>query len=1530
MAELIRHFMAGRMNKSLDERLVPNGEYTDAMNIRVNSTESSEVGAVENSLGNTPLTVLRYNNVPLSSSARTIGYFADGANETLYWFVHSEVDGVDMVVSYNHVNKSVTYHLISTSVLNFDENYLITGVDKIDDLLFWTDNLNPPRRINVKRSYPSEPDLTAADINVIVAPPTSSPTINLINLPGQENYLETRLISFAYRYKYKDGEYSALSQFSNLAFRPGFFNLNLGTFQNEGMKSLFNAVQVTFNTGNEDVVGVDLCFKVANLSVISVIDKFDKKKQGWPDNTDITEVFTNKKTYTTLKEAEILRLFDNVPNKAQAQTVMGNRLVYGNYTDGFDLIDTNGDAVKIGYEVELISNQIQNEELTASFSDYNFPVGPGGSTVSEDSTITIDLTGKSLSVGNTIGITLNIDHSSYSGANVPGGFQPGFVVSGFITLEQDYSTVYDFSISEEFSKFVGELNLHGSFSDCGTSNQLTSLTDIFICGVSNYGEWVKTVFGVDYVNQGIKIQSSPGSELISLTIPYIKYESPNPGDSLFEFFRVASAEAIFSGSIVTGSLHSNRSYSVGIVYMDEYNRSSTVLLSDENTVFVPASASVNRNYVKVTIPTTQKPPVWATRYKFLIMPSGTNYETVYTNRFFVDQFDGSVWFRLEGDNQNKTKVGDLLIVKSDSSGPLNRLVETTVLEIASQERDFIIGNVDDTETEIKEPSGLYMRLQPVGWSAFYRDDQILGGDKVESGKGDNPRISVSVSNEDPDTVGQFIPWAISAGDVVRFSFRFYRDGELSRKCSSRVYEYEKEFVSQADYSDLRNFVNSQRIDFRSGESSGSDDTVNTNEYNQDLGTSVTEVPRQQAVNHYQFIQEANGKMSLVLTSGTPKCWAVAFGIGDNNNWSYLEATITVIKSGGLFVFETQPEESNPAIYYEGYQSHSITAGTHSETEINLDLYNCFCFGNGVESYKVRDALAAPFFNPGQRVNSVSDQDFREAHRYASLTYSGVYNPENNINRLNEFNLAIANFKDLEKRWGPIKKIYARQTDILVLQEDRISYVLSGKNLLSDSSGGGAVTSIPEVLGTQIARQEEFGISFHPESFAVYGYDKFFTDAKRGVVLKLSGTAYSNESLEIISDSLMREWFRQLFIDSLQTQKLGGYDPYMREYVLSSNEIAPPIPPINIPCGSSYQISIPPGVAVSINAELLDLIGPFTVNYSTVSGTLNLVTVLYDEITTSLATASGTFSLNKITREDTEVSISVQSTAGAVIQIEATCPVPQTVTIIKVCVNSPTYKGQTIHNENLVVGQAIISSDLIELQGGSGLIISQFSETSGYKGTSVYPINLESVRIRSNKKPGDSLNFVQGAHKLRYYESATRYTEADIDFLIANSTSLPTTQAGTINFADRQYIGANFIYLIYDYRLPAEINPCYNNLSQVSACCACDAITTTTTTTTTTLPYSTFALYLKTDIGTGWPSPAEGCANYGSLFFLFGAPGYATLQEFFTDGKRFYSNTGLTNVYDGQNKWFKTSGQPAQGKTIQIGPDGFINTIGSDC
>ena len=52
MAGIKRTFQAGKMNKNLDERVVPNGEYRDALNIEVRTSDDNDAGAVQLLSGN--------------------------------------------------------------------------------------------------------------------------------------------------------------------------------------------------------------------------------------------------------------------------------------------------------------------------------------------------------------------------------------------------------------------------------------------------------------------------------------------------------------------------------------------------------------------------------------------------------------------------------------------------------------------------------------------------------------------------------------------------------------------------------------------------------------------------------------------------------------------------------------------------------------------------------------------------------------------------------------------------------------------------------------------------------------------------------------------------------------------------------------------------------------------------------------------------------------------------------------------------------------------------------------------------------------------------------------------------------------------------------------------------------------------------------------------------------------------------------------------------------------------------------------
>ena len=95
MPEFKRNFTKGRMNKDLDERIVPNGEYREALNVEVATSESSNVGTIQTLKGNTLLLTDQLNDIKnltansklFSSDAVCVGTVSNEAKDKFYYFV---------------------------------------------------------------------------------------------------------------------------------------------------------------------------------------------------------------------------------------------------------------------------------------------------------------------------------------------------------------------------------------------------------------------------------------------------------------------------------------------------------------------------------------------------------------------------------------------------------------------------------------------------------------------------------------------------------------------------------------------------------------------------------------------------------------------------------------------------------------------------------------------------------------------------------------------------------------------------------------------------------------------------------------------------------------------------------------------------------------------------------------------------------------------------------------------------------------------------------------------------------------------------------------------------------------------------------------------------------------------------------------------------------------------------------------------------------------------------------------------------
>ena len=1497
MAKFTRNFTSGKMNKVVDERLVPNGEYIDAMNVRMGSTEQAEVGVIENTKGNISLTALTYvDGTPLSPYAKCIGAIEDSARETIYWFVHdpnfltSPTSKLDLIVSYNVYTNILTYHIVSVNdggnlntTLNFNPLYLITGVNLIGDLLFFTDDYNQPRFINIKRGYPTPigyiDQFTAESILVVKKPPVAAPAVDPKQSNSESNYMDTRFICFAYRYRYADGEYSATSQWSDVSFVPGPFNFSSDNYYNTGMVNTCNSAEITYNSGGPLVVGIDLLFKQANSNIIKVIEKLDKFELGLSNNTDYQYYFTNSKIFTVLPESELLRLYDNVPIRAKAQTIMGNRLMYGNYDEGYDLIDGNGAAVKLEYYTELISKDVGVVPVPHEFTASDYYIDGLHSVPS--SIISMDFSGISLVAGSAINISFRFEHESFTGmAPLPSGSTDETTITFSVFLNQTYTSAYDLAISSEFIDAIGTaLNIKPVYSPipgADTSCDGFKLTDRQNCLIPNvlntanpFGAVTKYESGISGVGQPIAILSTavgPLQNSIAFQLVAMKFvdDVTAPVQIVYEYYKFTQATITFQDIAIPKNLHSNRGYEIGIVYMDEFNRATTALVSPNNTEYVPCSYSGKQNSIQVTIPPSQKPPAWATRYKFVCKADLEGYETIFSNIFFLNPNTNDTYFLLEGENARKVEVGDNFIVKSDTTGILKDCVYATVLEKESKGPGFLTG----------APRGVYMKISSNEFSTQVLPDayrsygeqgifQILYP-SVPNYYG----VSFNISDPDPANPGMYTNVDIPQGSAITISFSTKRDGYYNEApgcedCPQRRYTFERTYIASASHATFFDwFV---------------DEGISTT-----LSTGTSDNSQGSPAWSFYFIQAYSGGYPSTSYAGSiTDCSGIYFWFGYDTTqnryvfnllggcgcdvwcWGldiirepYVKCNITIQRAINTVVFETMPTETLPDTFYENHLSFAIENGNHKgniqDQDIALGIpaivdtgfFNCFTFGNGVESYKINDSLIGNTFNLGQRVTSVSAQDYKMADRFSDITYSGVYNPESNLNKLNEFNLGLLNYKYLEVSFGEIQVLDGRETDVLVLQEDKISYVLAGKNLLSDSAAGGAITSVPEVLGTQIARTEKYGVSFNPESYVQWGYDRFFTDAKRGAVIQLRGNSYSNEELKVISEQGMRTWFRDLFNTSFSTQKLGGFDPYMNEYVLSPNDTPLPSTPECLSCGTHQTFTLsnagPKAKTYSYCVDVGALVGDVVITYTVFSisedGEFDIVSTYNgNEESTGDTTTSGSLTIFKDTNYVESLDLDIIYVGDIVISITVDCPIPQPMSIIEVVVTNNYQATQTIHNEYRYVNGIYTSplqSNLVTFASSmTNPIVSRYNMVSGFAGDPGFAPPGSTMILRTNKIPPDNFLFNVTKNKFRYLRSTTLYnnTQVDIQTLLNLSNIIsPITGGPTIyesNFTVPPSIDGQYLYLIWDLRSASTAQLCWDPADPTNICCECNACQT---------------------------------------------------------------------------------------------------------
>ena len=151
---------------------------------------------------------------------------------------------------------------------------------------------------------------------------------------------------------------------------------------------------------------------------------------------------------------------------------------------------------------------------------------------------------------------------------------------------------------------------------------------------------------------------------------------------------------------------------------------------------------------------------------------------------------------------------------------------------------------------------------------------------------------------------------------------------------------------------------------------------------------------------------------------------------------------------------------------------------------------------------------------------LAEQESSQENRFNSLIYSGIFNSRTGINNTNQFSISEDITKSLSPVYGSIQKLHAEDNNLIVLQENKVNTALIDKDAIYSAEGNATLTSTTQVIGQAVPYAGDFGISRNPESFAYFGFRRYFVDKDRNSVLRLS-----RDGLTEISQYGMIDYFR---------------------------------------------------------------------------------------------------------------------------------------------------------------------------------------------------------------------------------------------------------------------------------------------------------------------------------------------------------------------------------------------------------------------
>lgn len=353
-----------RLDKDTDIHKLPEGSFRDALNIRINGTRVDNQGYVENHYG---ATVIDF-DLPAGQN-KCIGQLEAKIETKLFFFTWNSFG--------NHAvwmfDGTTVTNLLTSSILNFQEDDKITGITYLYGNLNWVQKTNPQRTINIdlalKGAYVNVEEFDISFYKVPPQMPLYVKDVEYLTTINDEYYLPNKQNNntirkgylFTYRYLYKGGFYSLFAPFTAGVFAYDVYGFREPLSTKNNLASILPTTTLNLNLRinpynyykvgsdlryNNFVDKIEIAFKDAETGALYITKTITCTESGFIIPSLYGDIFTStlldydiqwnsNEPQTPIDNELANKISESIPRRSGAHSLAKNRLYFGDNLEDF-------------------------------------------------------------------------------------------------------------------------------------------------------------------------------------------------------------------------------------------------------------------------------------------------------------------------------------------------------------------------------------------------------------------------------------------------------------------------------------------------------------------------------------------------------------------------------------------------------------------------------------------------------------------------------------------------------------------------------------------------------------------------------------------------------------------------------------------------------------------------------------------------------------------------------------------------------------------------------------------------------------------------------------------------------------------------------------------------------------------------------------------------------------------------------------------------------------------------------------------